>query len=210
MNRQWQKIWIAVTVAMAAFFAGHAMAIEEPAFKTVRSEGAFALRDYDAMIAAEVRVEGSRDKAINAGFSLIADYIFGNNRKKSKIAMTTPVTQAPVSEKIAMTAPVTQSGEGSSWTVRFIMPARYTMETLPQPNDSRVTLVPLPAQRFAVVRFSGLASEAEITERTAQLQAWIVVQKLNPEGAPTLARYDPPWTLWFLRRNELLIPVKAN
>ncbi|ESQ73595.1 hypothetical protein ABAC402_18400 [Asticcacaulis sp. AC402] len=195
---------------MAAFFAGHAMAIEEPAFKTVRSEGAFALRDYDAMIAAEVRVEGSRDKAINAGFSLIADYIFGNNRKKSKIAMTTPVTQAPVSEKIAMTAPVTQSGEGSSWTVRFIMPARYTMETLPQPNDSRVTLVPLPAQRFAVVRFSGLASEAEITERTAQLQAWIVVQKLNPEGAPTLARYDPPWTLWFLRRNELLIPVKAN
>ncbi|EGF93163.1 SOUL heme-binding family protein [Asticcacaulis biprosthecium C19] len=208
MTKQWHKLWIALTVAIVAVFAGHAMAIEEPAFKTVRSDGDFALRDYDAMIAAEVRVEGDRNQAINSGFRLIADYIFGNNRQKSKVAMTAPVTQSAASEKIAMTAPVTQSGEGGAWTVRFIMPARYTMETLPEPNDARVKLVPVPAQRFAVVRFSGLAGESDIAERTTQLKAWVAAEKLVAEGEVTLARYDPPWTLWFLRRNELMIPVR--
>lgn len=184
------------------------MAVEEPAFKQVKKDGPFEIRDYPGLIAAEAHVSGNRQTAINEGFRLIADYIFGNNRQKAKIAMTAPVTQAVGNgQKIAMTAPVTQAGDGKTWTVRFIMPSQYTMETLPEPNNGRVTLVTLPPQRFAVIRFSGLATEADIASETRQLSNWIDGQKFSVKGPPTLARYDPPWTLWFMRRNEIMIPV---
>jgi hypothetical protein len=208
MNKTYRTLWMSFTLAILAMSAGHAMAVEEPAFKRVKTDGAFEVRDYPGLIAAEAHVEGERQPAINQGFRLIADYIFGNNRQKAKVAMTAPVTQSADSgQKIAMTAPVTQSGDGQRWTVRFIMPSSYTLATLPEPNNSRVTLVPLPPQRFAVVRFSGLASEADITTQTQKLVSWMKSQNLIAQGPPTLARYDPPWTLWFMRRNEILIPV---
>ena len=168
------------------------------------------MRDYRALIAAEAHVGGSRQAAVNEGFRLIADYIFGNNRHKAKVAMTAPVTQTASSEKIAMTAPVTQAGDGKTWTVRFIMPSHYTMATLPEPNNPRVTLVPIPPQRYAVIRFSGLAGESDIRDKTQALTLWITAKKLRTDGPVALARYDPPWTLWFMRRNELLIPVSAD
>ncbi|WP_155913807.1 SOUL family heme-binding protein [Asticcacaulis sp. AC466] len=187
------------------------MAVEEPAFKLVTKDSDIEIRDYPALIAAEAHVSGDRQPAINEGFRLIADYIFGNNRQKSKVAMTAPVTQsASGGEKIAMTAPVTQAGDGKTWVVRFIMPSRYTMATLPQPNNARVSLVTIAPQRVAVIRFSGLAGETDITTRTQQLKAWLNARHLTTEGDVTLARYDPPWTLWFLRRNELLIPIAAK
>ena len=89
------------------------------------------------------------------------------------------------------------------------MPRAWTMETLPTPNDARVSLVPLPPSRMAVVRFSGLARPAEVARRTASLQAFIAAHGLRATGAPELARYDPPWTPWFMRRNEVMIPVEA-
>ncbi len=186
-----------------------AMATEEPPYTASLKDGDFEIREYPSLIAAEVTVSGERSDAISAGFRLLAGYIFGGNTKKQSIAMTAPVTQAAAeNEKIAMTAPVTQSGNDAGWTVRFIMPQGYTLETLPTPNDPKVKLVPLAPARLAVVKFSGLAKEPDIIEQTQLLNAFIAQQKLTPTGPATLARYDPPWTLWFLRRNEIMIPVQ--
>jgi len=185
-----------------------AMATEEPPFTAILKEGDFEIREYPPLIAAEVTVTGERSEAISAGFRLLAGYIFGGNTKKQSIAMTAPVTQAAAeNEKIAMTAAVTQSGSEAGWTVRFIMPQSYTLDTLPTPNDPKVKLVPLPPSRVAVVQFSGLAKEPDIIEQTELLNAFITKQKLTATGPATLARYDPPWTLWFLRRNEIMIPI---
>jgi hypothetical protein len=190
-------------------FGGVAMATEEPAFVLAAHEGDFEVRDYPALVAAEVSVTGSRDEAANAGFRLLAGYIFGGNTRRQSIAMTAPVVQArPTSETIAMTAPVTQTGGAGAWVVRFVMPSTYTLETLPTPNDARVRLIPVPAARYAVVRFSGLAQPADVERRTATLRAFIERRGLRAIGAASLARYDPPWTLWFMRRNEVWIPIE--
>ena len=184
------------------------MAIEEPGFKRVSQDGDIEIRDYVPTIAAEVRVTGKREAAINEGFRVLADYIFGNNRQKAKVAMTAPVTQSETKGvKIAMTAPVTQSGDGQAWSVRFTMPARYPLDTLPQPNDPRVSLITIPSQRYAVVRFSGLAREKDIAEQTSRLSGWMAAHHISADGKAILARYDPPWTLWFARRNEVLFPI---
>lgn len=183
-----------------------AMANAEPPYTAILTAGDFEIREYPSLIAAEVTMTGPRSEAISAGFRLLAGYIFGGNTTRQSIAMTAPVTQTPKeSEKIAMTAPVTQSGNELGWTVRFIMPQGYTLDTLPIPNDSKVKLVALEPTRVAVVKFSGLAKEPDIIEHTQQLKQFMLDQKLVAVGSETLARYDPPWTLWFLRRNELMI-----
>ena len=187
------------------------MATEEPAFKVALKSGAFEVREYPPLIAAEVLVGGDRREAVSAGFRLLAGYIFGGNTRRQSIAMTAPVVQAPAKgESIAMTAPVVQTGANGAWTVRFIMPRGYTLDTLPTPNDQRVHLIPLPAARVAVVRFSGLAPEAEILQKTTELRAFLAAQQLAAIGPPSLARYNPPWTLWFLRRNEIMIQVQDD
>jgi hypothetical protein len=190
---------------------GAAMAIEEPAYQASLQEGAFEVRDYPALMAAEVTITGDRNAAGNAGFRALFGYITGGNTRRQSIAMTAPVVQAATGgEKIAMTVPVTQSGDGSGWTIRFMMPSGSTPDSLPTPEDSRVHLVALPPSRFAVVRFAGLAREAQVEEETAGLNRYIAGHHLRPIGPPALARYNPPWTLWFLRRNEVWIPVEAE
>jgi len=190
---------------------GPAMATEEPVFKLVLQTEAFEVREYPALIAAEVSVDGDRSEAVNAGFRLLAGYIFGGNTRSQSIAMTAPVIQAPpAGEKIAMTAPVTQTGNADAWVIRFIMPSSYTLDTLPTPNDPKVQLKTLPPSRLAVVRFSGLAHEADIAQKTAELIDFIAANHLRAAGPPSLARYNPPWTLWFLRRNEVMIPLQVE
>ena len=192
-----------------SLLAEPAMAVEEPAFKTVTQDGAFSVRDYPARVVAEVTVEGDQKQAAYRGFRLLAAYIFGGNQRKQSIAMTAPVAQAPspVSEKIAMTAPVAQTRVGEAWTVQFTMPQAYSLETLPSPNDPRVHLRTDPGKRVAVVRFSGYAEPSPVAAKTAALTDWMRQNQLTPAGPPTLAQYNPPWTLWFLRRNEVMIPV---
>ncbi len=125
--------------------------------------------------------------------------------------MTAPVTQAAAGgEKIAMTAPVLQSGGDGNWVIRFIMPSGSTLETLPQPNNPKVHLQAIAPARMAVVRFSGLARQDTIAAKTDELQGFVKEQNLNTIGSPSLAQYDPPWTLWFLRRNELMIPIARD
>lgn len=180
--------------------------VEQPEYQIINSNGPIEIRSYGPMIAAEAEVIGERKAAINEGFRLIAGYIFGNNAPRSKIDMTAPVQQQR-QQTIAMTAPVTQQSEGDTWKVRFIMPKRWTMETLPAPNDARVTLKPIPAKRFAVIRFSGLARDATIQEETKQLRQYAAERKLTTVGEPLLAFYNPPWTLPFLRRNEIMLEL---
>ena len=193
------------------FIGGPAMATEEPAFTVSLKEGAFEVRSYPALVAAQVTVTGTRDEASAAGFKLLAGYIFGGNTRRQSIAMTAPVVQAQSgSETIAMTAPVIQTrvpGQSGAWTVRFIMPATYTLDTLPTPNDAKVQLMVLPPARVAAVTFSGLAREDDVALRTAELNTYMMTHKLRATGPPALARYDPPWTPWFMRRNEILIAV---
>ncbi len=183
------------------------MAIEEPPYIIERKADQFELRAYSPYLVAEVTVSGTREVAINQGFRLLANYIFGANTSKSKIAMTAPVTQAPTSQKIAMTAPVTQVQSGNEWRVRFSMPSSFTMQNIPTPNDRRVKIIQEPAKKFAVIRFSGLTNETDIQKRTEALNGFIAAEHLRPNGEPILARYDPPWTIWFMRRNEVMIEV---
>ncbi len=211
--------------------------VDEPPFDVIRQSRDFELRAYGEMIVAETWVEGTLSEASNAGFRILAGYIFGDNRTRTSagsetIAMTAPVTVEPEAEKIPMTAPVTverassqaaTAGHPSSvpsepatvaptsadrWRIHFVMPAQYTLETLPVPNDPRVQLRQVGGQRMAVIRFSGLAREERVAAKTSQLLDWVQGEGLRPTGTPQLARYNPPWTLPFLRRNEVMVPVE--
>jgi hypothetical protein len=192
------------------------MPIEEPKFTLATKDGAFELRDYAVTIVAEVSVTGDQHEASRKGFRLLAGYIFGGNRSRTRIAMTAPVTKIAqpfreaARQKIAMTSPVTQTATGSAWLVRFTMPRHYALTDLPVPNDPAVTLKVVPATRFAVLRFSGLAGEAGVADATTRLMAIVRKRRLVPVGPSSVARYNPPWTLWFLRRNEVMVPVAGG
>jgi len=202
-------IWIlAGIVILAGLLTGPIMSnVEQAKYDVFETHGAIEIRDYAPMIVAEVSVSGARKKAIGDGFRLIADYIFGNNISSQKVAMTAPVIQQP-SEKIAMTAPVTQQGGGGLWDVQFVMPSDYTMQTLPKPNNPDVILKEIAGKRFAVIRFSGLARANSLAAHTKELEAFILENKLQTVSEPTYAFFNPPWTLPFLRRNEVMIEIK--
>ena len=180
--------------------------VEQPDYKLVTSEGNIEIRDYAPMILAQVEVSGERKQAITEGFKILADYIFGNNTSNSRMEMTAPVTNE-IGEKMAMTAPVLQEQHMDKWKIRFVMPKKYSFEELPKPNSKDVTLIPLPARRFVVIRFSGLADDENIKQHKEELEAYIVAEQLNPIGGTVLAFYNPPWTIPFLRRNEVMIEV---
>ncbi len=183
--------------------------VEQAQYSVAEKYDNIEIRDYAPAIVAEAEVSGTRKDAIGAGFRIIADYIFGNNSTAQKVSMTAPVMQQG-SETIAMTAPVTQQGDGNSWQVRFVMPASYTMETLPRPNNSTVKLKEIGAKRVAVIRFSGLAGEHSLQRHTEELTEFVSTKKLNPLSAPSYAFYNPPWTLPFLRRNEVLQEIAVD
>jgi hypothetical protein len=206
----WWIIGIAgVTLLAAALWGPIVSNVEQPKYEVVESSGNIEIRDYAPMIVAEVDVTGGRRDAIGKGFRIIADYIFGNNTTAQKLPMTAPVTQQD-SEKIAITAPVTQQGDGNTWKVRFIMPSSYTMEALPKPDNPAVELKEIGAKRYAVIRFSGMAGEDSLKRYTEELNAFIGAKKLTPLSAPTYAFFNPPWTLPFLRRNEVMVEIPAS
>ena len=173
------------------------------------------MRVYDPKIIAEAEVPGTLKDASSAGFKLIADYIFGNNTSRTKlddnekINMTAPVTMQQseqiVSEKISMTAPVTMEQTDQKWRMHFVMPSEYTLDTLPKPNNPAVTIRQVQGAKYAVIRFSGFAGEAKVERMTAELEKWLKGKNIKAIGNPELARYNPPWTLPFMRRNEVLI-----
>jgi effector-binding domain-containing protein len=210
LNQLWR-----LSVILWAFtlfvFSNAAMATEEPKFTLIEKEEAFELRTYAPKIIAEVLVDGDMSEASGNGFKLIADFIFGNNTaqsgKSEKISMTAPVSVKATSEKISMTAPVGLQQANNGWRVYFVMPSQYTMQTLPKPNNPKVNIKLMPEQKFAVIRFSGLVGEEKMDAKLAELNQWIARKNLKVLGSPELARYNPPWTLPFLRRNELMVEV---
>ncbi len=195
------------------------MAIEEPSYQVLKQSEHFELRQYESQLIAEVTVQGSLSEASNKGFRLVADYIFGNNQasraasnESEKIAMTAPVVIEAQSSKIAMTAPVVVEKKGASeqqqWILYFVMPKSYRMDSLPKPNNPQVQIKEIKNKKVAVIRFSGWVDEDKLADRTAELQTWIKQEQLIAIGDPQLARYNPPWTLPWWRRNEVFIPVQ--
>ena len=178
---------------------------ETPAYTVEQTDGTVEIRSYAPHVAAEVTVTGSRDAAISAGFRILAGYIFGGNASKTKVAMTTPVTQ---SEKIAMTAPVTQTGSDAGWTVQFMMPAKYTLDTLPKPTDARIRLVTTPPRRMVVLTFPGIATTSGLQSRTDTLRAWAAARGLALQATPQFMFYDSPFTLPWNRRNEVAFDLR--
>jgi hypothetical protein len=182
--------------------------IEKAKYEVVDRQGKFEIRQYRPQIVAETVVESDFDDAANVAFRRLFDYISGENRKKESIAMTAPVSQKGGSQKIAMTAPVNQQRSEGNYSVTFLMPSKYTMETLPEPLDPAVKLREIAARKIAAIRYSGSWSRKRYEANKALLEEFIAMKGLRITGQDIFARYDPPFQLWFLRRNEVLIPVE--
>ncbi len=183
--------------------------IEQVKYTVVKDDGAIELRNYAPHIVAATKISGEQKVAISQGFRIIADYIFGNNEAATQVAMTAPVIQHS-SKKIAMTAPVIQQGDGESWKIQFVMPASYTLKNLPKPKNDAVKLVKIPAKYFAVIRFSGISSEESLKLQTEALNNYILAHNLKMIAPPSYAFFNPPWTLPFLRRNEVMIEIATD
>jgi hypothetical protein len=181
--------------------------IEKAKYTVISKEGKFEIRQYQPQIIAETIVDSDFDKAGNIAFGRLFNYISGNNRTKESISMTAPVNQRGDSEKISMTAPVNQQKSENKWAISFLVPSKYTIKTVPEPVDPNVIIREIPAQKIAAVRYSGTWSRKRYESYKAQLEKFISDKELQIIGEAIFARYDPPFQLWFLRRNEVLIPV---
>lgn len=204
-------IWIAIGVVSVA-------GIETPRYEIVSEHDGYEIRQYVPHIVAEVTVEGEFRTAMNSGFRKLADYIFGNNTRvvggaeagSEKIEMTAPVIErAARSEKIEMTAPVLeQETQTGARVVSFVMPSKYSRDTLPKPNNTEVKLVEVPSRRYAVIRFSGTVSDASAAQMKEKLLELLKRDSIETEGEPMLAQYNPPWTPPPMRRNEVMVELK--
>ena len=198
------------TAALLVSIGTPAMAIEEPGYSVLETGGHFELREYSPYIVAETYVEGEFEAVGSEGFRRLADYIGGKNQKKESISMTAPVSQKPASEKIAMTAPVSQMWENGRWRIAFMMPSAYTMDTLPIPDDERISLREEKKKTVAVIRYSGTWGKKRYENHATKLTDWISLKGWKIVGDPVWARYNPPFMPWFMRRNEILIPVQIR
>ena len=183
-----------------------AMAIEEPQYKLLHAYDSFEVRRYEPYLVAETLVSAGPEDAGNQGFRLLAGYIFGQNKGARRIEMTAPVAQTPT--KIAMTAPVAQRPGPGGQVVQFAMPREWTLETLPEPLDSKIALRAMPARTLAVIRYSGTWSQSRYEEHLKKLEEALVQSGLRWHGEPMWARYDPPWKPWFWRRNEIWLALR--
>jgi len=184
------------------------MAVEEAEYTVLTQQDDFEIREYGPSIVAEVLVKGDFKAASNKAFRKLFKFISGDNTRQSKIAMTAPVSQTAESEKIAMTAPVGQQASADGWLVSFMMPASYTMETIPVPTDPEVNLRAIPAYRAVAIEYSGTWSEKNYQKHLERLRQWAEEEKLITRGEPVWARYNSPFTPWFMRRNEILIRIE--
>ena len=197
-------------VADAALgIVGVRMLTEEPKHTTRRLTDSVEIRRYGPRIAAETTVQGvNEEQARSDGFRRLAGYIFGGNQAGEKVAMTAPVSQgASKGQKIAMTAPVSTSSDENGWAIRFFMPSKWTMDTLPTPKDDRVRLLEVPEESVAAVRFSGSRSSEAVAAKTNELLDVLSANGVETIGEPVSWFYDPPWTLPFRRRNEVVVPI---
>ncbi|MFZ9096281.1 MAG: SOUL family heme-binding protein [bacterium] len=185
-------------------------ALEEPAYQTQLQEGNFEIREYASYLVAEVFMEGEDfDEASGDGFRILADYIFGNNLSRSSAVQMAGKAEA-ASENIAMTAPVQmdQGEQPDQWRMAFSLPSKWNLETAPVPNDQRVNLREVLPERMVVLQFSGRMGAHDLEEKEQELRQWATKQGITVVGSVRTARYDPPWTLPFLRKNEVQLKVE--
>ncbi len=188
------------------------MAIEIPEYRVLEQEGSFELRAYSSYLIAETEVEAGFINAGNIAFGRLFRYISGANAAQAEIAMTAPVEQSSQGEKIAMTAPVEQSKADGVYRVGFVVPRKYNRETVPKPTDPRVSIREVPARTVAVWRYSGRWTEENFREHEQDLRRAVQARGLQAVSGDSaiIARYDAPFIPWFMRRNEVLIPLERK
>ena len=201
------KRLLLLITSLTTLAAMPAHAIDEPAYAVVQTTDVFEVRQYAPYLVAEVVVPGPVSEAGNQGFSLLGGYIFGKNKGERKLEMTAPVTQTALPPappvKLEMTAPVTQAATAGGFLVQFVMPKGYTLATLPEPLDARVKLREVPGNRVAVIRFSGSWSQSTYEEQLQKLRSALAAAGMTTAGEPVSSRYNSPFSLPFLRRNEV-------
>lgn len=201
------KSFLGLLIATMPLFSN---ATEEPDYDVVQQLQGAEIRQYQPYVVAQVLVAGPADDAGSQAFPILAGYIFGKNKGDKKFAMTAPVTQTAQPTKLEMTAPVMQEPAAGGFMVQFVLPKGVTLATAPEPLDARVQLRQVPGNRVAVVRYSGLWSQSNYDEHLANLQATLKAAQISWTGVPTLSRYDPPFTPWFMRRNEIWLNVQPQ
>lgn len=211
---------LSATVLASALitFVMSSHALEEPDYQVIRTladkqgsqPGNIEIRQYAVYTVAEVVVAGPAAEAGNQAFPILAGYIFGKNKGERKFAMTVPATQAAVPVKLEMTAPVTLATTTGGFLVQFVLPRGVTVATAPEPLDARVRLREVPAAQIAAIRYSGLWSESNSKEHLDRLQEALRVAGLAWAGEPVVSRYNAPWTPWFMRRNEVWLPLAVG
>ena len=201
-----------ITLFVSLFLAGCTVmgirSSEEAPYQLLLESGDIQIRQYKPVLIAETVIEASYAESGNIGFKRLAGYIFGDNVQKQKMAMTTPVLREATSENIAMTTPVLQQKVGNQWVMAFVMPSNYTLETLPEPLNAKVAIKQLPAKKVAVLRYSGSLTLERISEKSKLLTEWLVQNHYLQLSPVRSAAYDPPWTLPFLRRNEVHVDIQ--
>ena len=202
-----QKTQIRFSLFIFAMFAyliasGPAMSYEEPKFTTIKKTNVYEVRRYEKRTVAEVTY-GEED----SGFRVLFDYISGANKGSNEIDMTVPVTQ---SEEIDMTVPVTQSSTGGKMSMRFFLPKKYSKQNAPEPTDKRISIIELPEEYFAVISYSGFASDSNFEEHRKELEVALKQDGLVTKGTAVRATYNSPFTPPFLRRNEAMYPLEWN
>jgi hypothetical protein len=195
-------------VVMAVTTSAHA--IEQPKFTVLKTADVFEIRRYEPYVVAEVLVTGPATDAGSQAFPILAGYIFGKNKGERNFDMTAPVTQTAVSAplKLEMTAPVTQTPAAEGFLVQFMMPAAYTLATLPEPLDARVKLREVSEQTVAVIKYSGTWSQSNYDEHLGILKKALSQASIATQGEPVYSRYNAPFTPWFLRTNEIWFKVR--
>ena len=207
-TKTWLGVASSVLLAGCSVF-GYRGGTETPDYTVVDQVSDIEIREYAPRLAADTVVQAATvEKARDQGFKRLAGYIFGDNQASEEIAMTAPVAQS--SEKTEMTAPVAQTATDRGWRIRFFLPSRLTMATAPKPTSDAVTLHEVPGETYAVSRFSGSRSDDAVNTHIAQLTQALADSRWKTTGQPIAWFYDPPWTLSFLRRNEVAVPVEQK
>lgn len=209
----WLILGLVVLAALVVWSVGvwyYAKKLETPNYTVTNQADGYEVRQYDPILVIQTTVQGDATGGMNKGFMVLAGYIFGGNQSRQSVAMTTPVLDQPLNQNIAMTTPVLDQSQNNERVVTFTVPEKWTKEALPIPNDDRVNIVEWPAETKAVKRFMTLSTFGQSARDKASTQLLEVLERdgVAHEGDVTFAFYNPPWTPFFLRRNEVMVTIK--
>ncbi len=201
-------ILVIILITIFMLWQIFAYKVPEPNYVVIKADGNIEIRKYSAFLAAQVEVAGDRYTAINKGFRILADFIFGNNSAENKIAMTAPVIQQ--NTEISMARPATLQKKNNSWMIQFMMPSGYTIENIPKPKNNAIIILQIPEKKYVVIRFSGSSNDANLIKYVNLLENYISKNMLTVIWKTIFAFYNPPWILPFLRRNEIMFELKID